>query len=87
MCGLKVRATLLPSNGSLDDVDWSRVRRAGATPTKGDRNYFRLRCAQEQEAAREARDTRVRLVHLEMAERYGALVRIAEQGAISSLVS
>lgn len=48
--------------------------------TTGDLDYFRMRAAKEHAAA-DARDMRVRRVHLEMAERYDALIRLGESGS------
>ena len=54
-------------------------RRHPATrPTSSDAEYFRRRTAQEERAAQQSRDIRVRRVHLEMAERYRALSREGE---------
>src|SRR5215208_3292584 len=49
--------------------EWSHACLA-APPTSSDAEYFRRRTAQEQRAALQSRDLRVRRVHLEMAERY-----------------
>ena len=53
-------------------------RHRAAHPTCSDAEYFRRRTAQEQRAAQQSRDFRVRRVHLEMAERYRALSREGE---------
>ena len=61
-----------------------------STPaTEADLDYFRSRAAHEKMAAAQADDVRVRRVHLEMAQRYGILIRAAEatSGAGLRLVS
>jgi len=61
--------------------DWSaRPVRSPAPPASAEAEYFRRRAAQEQRAALQSRDVRVRRVHLEMALRYRALLREAEAG-------
>ena len=70
----------------LPEYDWSRLRRTDAVPpTPADLAYFRLRRMQEQTAALEALDVRVRRVHLEMADRYRALAQGAEAGCKTEL--
>jgi len=79
----RTRAVKGPASArqSLQDYDWSRIRRLEAKAwTTDDLDYFRMRAASERVAAEHARDMRVRRVHLEMAERYGALIRIGERG-------
>jgi len=53
---------------------WSMLTRLPARPASADAEYFRMRTAQEQRAALQSRDLRVRRVHLEMALRYRALL-------------
>src|SRR5690242_8660519 len=55
-----------PSSGpSLEDYDWSRIRRAGeSAENTANLDYFRTRVIQEQAAAESANDIRVRRVHL-----------------------
>ena len=61
---------------SLENYDWSRLRRVDAKASgSSDLDYYRLRASSERAAAHEARDMRVRRVHLEMAERYQSLIR------------
>ena len=64
---------------SVEEYDWSRIRRTEMKSlTKSDLDYFRLRAAGERAAAEGAQDIRVRQVHLEMAERYQALIGVCE---------
>lgn len=42
---------------------------------ESDREYFRRRSIEEREAALRTRDSKVRMVHLEMAARYDDLLR------------
>lgn len=64
---------------SAEDYDWSRIRRTRMKAfTEPDLDYFRMRAAGERAAAKGAHDMRVRQVHLEMAERYQALIRAGE---------
>ncbi len=71
---------------STEDYDWSRIRRTEMKAfTEPDLDYFRMRAAGEQAAAKCAHDTRVRQVHLEMAERYQALIRAGEASRQSGL--
>jgi len=68
-----------PTIQKLADYDWSRIRRTGLkVSSPSDIGYFRHRAAGELTAAWNATDTRVRRVHLEMAERYQALICKAE---------
>lgn len=53
-------------------------KRARERSSDSDLDYFRMRAAREWTAARDSADIRVRGVHLELAERYQALVRVAE---------
>lgn len=53
-------------------------KRADDLSPGADLNYFRTRAARERSAAANASDMRVRQVHLEMAERYQANIRVAE---------
>jgi hypothetical protein len=69
----------------LPEYDWSRLRRTAVRPTRADLAYFRLRKMQEQTAALEAHDVRVRRVHLEMADRYRVLAQGAEAGCKTEL--
>lgn len=64
-------------------------QQASTPATKADLDYFRSRAAHEKMAAAQAHDIRVRSVHLEMAQRYGILIRAAEatSGAGLRLVS
>lgn len=64
-----------PTVHNLADYDWSRIRRTGLKiSSPSDIGYFRVRAAKELTAAGRATDKRVRRVHLEMAERYQALI-------------
>ena len=64
-----------PTVQHLVDYDWSRIRRTGLkVSSPSDIGYFRVRAAKELRAAARATDERVRRVHLEMAERYQALI-------------
>lgn len=45
---------------------------------EGDREFFQRRAAEERSAAMQSADLRVRRVHLDMAKRYGQLVRQRE---------
>lgn len=54
------------------------AERATTSRAESDLDYFRMRAAREQAAARNAGDLRVRRVHLEMAELYRLLARDAE---------
>ena len=59
--------------------NWSaKLARSPARPASADAEYFRRRTAQEQRAALQSRDVRVRRVHFEMALRYSALSLEAE---------
>ena len=69
----------------LPECDCSGRRRTPVPPTSADLSYFRLRGIQEQTAALEARDVRVRRVHFEMADRYRALAQGAEAGCKTEL--
>jgi len=64
----------------LRGTHWRYPQRShpAARPTSSDVEYFRRRTAEEQRAAFQSRDPRVRSVHLEMAERYRALSLKAE---------
>jgi hypothetical protein len=53
-------------------------KRADDLSLGADLDYFRNRFASERSAAANASDIRVRQVHLEMAERYQANIRVAE---------
>ena len=67
------------AHSCIEDYD-----RSGIRPTlmkalsESDLDYFRKRAAVEQAGAEGAHDIRVRQVHLEMAERYRALMRAGE---------
>jgi hypothetical protein len=67
----------LSSDPSLEDCDWGRIRRVDESNTDN-LDYFRMRVMKEQAAAESASDMRVRRVHLELAERYQAFIRVAE---------
>src|SRR5690348_14597347 len=72
------RATETPSPARqvFTDCDWRRMSSSAVTPVSSyDADYYRRRAASERQAADDAHDSRVRRVHLEMAERYQALVR------------
>jgi hypothetical protein len=58
------------------DSDWRRMCGSRVTPvSSSDADYYRRRAASEYKAADDAHDSRVRRVHLALAERYQALVR------------
>ena len=66
----------------------ARMRADVHATTPSDFDYFRMRAARERWAAGEACDKRVRRVHLEMAERYQALIlREANPKTVLRLVS
>ena len=67
-----------PRGASFAALARGSASRAKNSRTDLDLDYFRMRAAREQTAARNAQDVRVRRVHLDMAERYQALVRVAE---------
>lgn len=70
---------------SLEEFDWSRIRRNGVKPADAsDLDYYRMRASTERAAASNARDVRVRRVHLELAERYQAFIHV-EAGPKSPL--
>ena len=62
-------------NASFSALAEDAAKRAGQRGESSDRDYFRMRAGRERAAATVARDARVRRVHLEMAERYHALIR------------
>jgi len=69
-----------PTVQNLVDYDWSRIRRTGLkVNSPSDIGYFRHRAAGELTAAWNTTDKRVRRVHLDMAERYQALIGKAEE--------
>ena len=63
----------------------AKLARLPARPGRADAEYFRHRTAQEQRAALQSHDVRVRRVHLEMALRYRVLSREAETDRRSQL--
>jgi hypothetical protein len=74
------------SVASSEEYDWSRIRRTQMKSlSASDLDYFRTRAAREQAASTGAHDMRVRQVHLEMAERYRALIRAGEASRRSGL--
>ena len=69
-----------PTVQNLADYDWSRIRRTALkVSSPSDIGYFRHRAAGELTAAWNTTDKRVRRVHLDMAERYQALIGKAEE--------
>lgn len=74
-------------NASFTSLARDATKRAGQLLESSDLDYFRMRVRKERAAATTARDVRVRRVHLELAERYHALIRDAERGAAAHLLS
>ena len=65
-------------NASFAALARDAGKRANDLSSGVDLNYFRTRAARERSAAANASDMRVRQVHLEMAERYQANIRVVE---------
>ena len=65
-------------NASFAALARDAGKRADDLSSGADLNYFRTRAARERSAAANASDMRVRQVHLEMAERYQANIRVVE---------
>ena len=59
-------------------VSFRPVRRGACPEAPTELEYFKLRAAQEQTAALQAEDPRAQRAHLEMVQRYQALVRTGE---------
>lgn len=75
----RAKAALPPAPEPAEAVDRGSERRPNpARRADFDLEYFRLRAANERTAALCSSDLRARSVHLELAERYGSLVRSAE---------
>jgi two-component sensor histidine kinase len=58
-----------------DSYGASRIDGVGADAVTNDLSYYRVRASEERTAALNARDPRVRRVHVDMAERYENRVR------------
>ena len=86
-------ATVRAKDGQLtearvvQDADWRHAQQTPPTarPASRDVEYLRRRAAQEQTAALQSRDLRVRRVHFEMAELYCSLINRAEAGSGAEL--
>jgi hypothetical protein len=74
-------------NASFTALARDAAKRAGQRLESSDLDYFRMRAGKERGAAAAACDMRARRVHLEMAERYNALVRGTESEAALRLIS
>lgn len=64
-----------PSAQSARDHDCDRLPPAMVAPVESDLDYFHSRACAEEEAAKSAKNMRVRRVHLELAQRYRSLIR------------